>query len=301
MANLPTDVGNEALDSAGVSFTMGDLSEGTRPAQVLLRKYSQARRQLLRAANWDFARKQIPMTLLADATGNTPNVGTNVIQAGFNFEYSYPVDCLKARFVPWSPNIIPASIPGNIVPPNSSAPLTTGQGQVPYLNWRPRPARFLIATDSNYPPPPGTPGDDELPQGVSPATCTVVLTNVQNAQLVYTADTIYPSVWDPLFRAAFVAYLASEVAFPLATDKKFGLQVRNEQIKIAKAKIQEARLVDGNEGTYSSDVRVDWMSARRSGGYNGWGGGSVWGADGGGPGVYGMGYDSCGFADGTAY
>ncbi len=280
MANLPTDVANEVLDCIGVDFTLGDISEGTRPAQVLLRKYSQCRRQMLRAAHWQWARREIPLMLLADITGNTPNVGTNVVQAGFIYEYAMPNDYLKAWYVPWQPFTTPLTVPGNIQPANPTAPLMTGLGQPPYTAWRPQPARFLICTDANFPTPPGIPGDDEVAPGTSPSTRTVLLTNVQNATFVYTADIIYPSIWDPLFRAALVAYLGSEVALALHTDKKLGIAIRDDQIKITKAKVQEARLADGNDQVSDSTVATNWMQVRRSGGFGGVNGG--WGGDGGG-------------------
>lgn len=301
MANLPTDIANLALDQSGCDFTLGDIAEGTRPAQVLLRAYRDCRRQLLRAAHWSWARKQVPLVLLADITGNTPNVGTNVVQAGFTFEYSMPPDYLKAWYVPWQPFTQPGVAASNIVPQNYSAPLMTNLGQPPYSAWRPQPARFLIATDSNYPAQPGIPGDDELPAGTSPATQTVLLTNVQNAQLVYTADMIYPSVWDPLFRAALVAYIASEIALPLAKDKKLGMVLRDDQIKIAKAKIQQARLSDGNESPSDSTLSTNWMQTRRTGGYGGWGSGygdvGGYGAPWGGVG----GWDTISFANGGSF
>jgi hypothetical protein len=98
-----------------------------------------------------------------------------------------------------------------------------------------------------------------------------------------------------MFREAMVAYLASQVALPLAKDKKFGLQMRKDNIEIAKAKIKAARVVDGNEGFYSSDLRVDWMATRNIGNRDG----QWWWRDG--PGGYGGGWDACSFADGTAY
>lgn len=295
--NLPADICNQALDAAAVDFTLGDIQEGTRPAQVLLRAYGQCVRQLQRAANWDFCRKTTPMTLLADATGNTPAVGTNVI-APWIYEYAYPNDCLKARFVPWNyPYQNPGQPPGNITPPAPTSPIMTGLGQPPFAGQRLIPARFLVANDPNYPATPG--GDpDQMPQGQSPVGNTVICTNVQNALLVYTALQLYPTIWDALFRAALVGYLASEICLPLAKDKKLGMQLQDRNIAKAKAKIQEARLVDGNEGNYDSTIRVDWMTARFSGGGSaGWGGAS----DGGGPGVFSYGYDSCVFADGTAF
>lgn len=295
MAFLPTDVANQALDAIGSENIIGDLEEGTREAQVLLRAYRECLRQLLRAAHWNFARKTTPLTLLADATGQTPNVGNQVPQPWI-YEYEYPVDCVKARFVPWNYNAVTTPIPpGNVVPPNSQAALETNLGAPPWVGQAQRAALWCEATDFNYPPPQGQIWWQT--QGVSPVGRTVILTNQLYAQLVYTAYLPYPTVWDPLFRAAMVAYLASEVALPLTKDKKFGLTIRAQQIAIAKEKVMQARVTDGNEGVANSDIPVDWMNARRSGGY--WGGG--WNNAGSGPGYLWAGYDSIGFSDGSVY
>jgi hypothetical protein len=297
MANTPTDVAQLSLDATGWPTTIGDLEEGTREAQLLLRSYWVCLRQLLRAAHWAFARKTSPLVLLADATGNTPNVGT-IVPVPWIYSYSRPTDCMKARFVPWNYNVNPGAPQGNIVPANNQAPLTTA-GQAPLTGARLRPARWVEATDFNYPFPSAPGADTWDTQGISPQGQTVILTNVKFAQLVYTALLNYPTNWDFLFRGAFVAYLASEVALPLwvTKDKKFGLEIRTQQIQIAKEKIQQARTTDGNEGFYSSDISVDWLRSRNSGGGRG-----NWNeADGGGPGILWGGYDSCVFSDGTAY
>lgn len=293
--NLPSDVANQALDAIGYETAIGDLEEGTRPAQVLLRAYGQCLRQLLRAAHWDFARRTVPMVLLADATGQTADVGT-LVPVPWTYEYEYPIDCAKVRFIPWNPALQTPAVPAvNIQPPNPNSPVVTGMGQAPLSGQRIVPARFTVATDPNYPVPAGTIFWEV--QGVSPQGRTVILTNVQNAQLVYTAQMLYPSVWDPQFRAAMVAYLASEVALPLSKDRKFGLTLRTQQIELAKQKIKAARTTDGNEGYYSSDIRVDWMQARNVGGA--WGPNAY--GDQGYPGVLGYGWDSCGFSDGSAF
>ena len=301
--NLPADVANQALDAAGLDFTIGDLQEGTKPAQVLLRAYSQCLRQLLRAVHWNFSRKQVPMLLLADATGQTPGVGTNVI-APWIYEYAYPDDCMKARFVPWGPQGLNVGVPpGNITPPNSSSPLVGGLGN-PVPGGRLRPSRFLEAMDVNFPPAPGV--QFWTSQGVSPQGRTVILSNVQNANLVYTALMNYPSNWDPQFRAAFVAYLASEVAFPLWSAKgqaKFGMAVRDEQMKIAAAKIMQARLTDGNEGWHNADFVPDWMRFRNTGSSLGGAYSQAFGSLGeGGAGILYGGLDGCcGCANTSAY
>ena len=91
----PTAIANQSLDAAGITFTLGDIEEGTRSAQVCLRAYRHCLQQLLRAAHWNFARKQAQMELLADASGQTPNVGT-IVPAPWTYEYAYPPDCMKA-------------------------------------------------------------------------------------------------------------------------------------------------------------------------------------------------------------
>ncbi len=297
--NLPQDISNQALDAAGIDFTIGDLEEGTRPAQVLLRAYGQCLRQLLRGANWDFARKQAPLTLLADASGQTPDVGT-LVPVPWLYSYSYPTDCMKVRFVPFNgPGLFSAPPSSNIQLPQ--VPLLTGQGngQQPLTGQRLVPARFTIATDFNYPPPPGQITWEV--QGVSPEGRTVVLTNVKQALCVYTALMLYPSVWDVLFRSGLVAYLASEVCLALHKDKKLALALRPQLIATVKEKLKAARAVDGNEGWYSSDIPVDWMAFRNSGGWRGAGSFGPGGGFGNECGVLGYGWDACAFADGSAY
>jgi hypothetical protein len=293
--NLIADVANQALDMAGVDFTIGDLEEGTKPAQVLLRAYGQNLRQLLRGANWNFARRQAPLVMLADATGQTPNVGKIVPHGQFIYEYALPIDCAKVRFIPWQPFENPGAPQGNIIPPNAGAPLTTATPQV--VGHRLIPAKFLITNDPNYPPEPSQIFWEV--QGQSPQGRVVILCNVWKAQVVYTTYVLYPSMWDPLFREALVALLASNIALPLAKDKKFGLQMRKDNLEIAKAKIKEARVVDGVEQPASSDIAVDWMRTRNTGG---WGrGGHGHGGEGGGFGGFGGGFDAMNLADGSTF
>lgn len=296
--NTPTDVANQALDAVASTVMLGDLEEGTRQANLCLRAYRQCLMQLLRAVHWDFARKQVPLVLLGDATGQTPNVGT-VVTWPWYYMYEYPIDCMKARFVPWIGISNPGAPTGNIVPVNNGVPLMLGLDQNS-KGARLRPARFLVGTSTDYPPPPGQVTWEV--QGVSPQARTVVLTNVKCATMVYTALTLYPSLWDAQFRAAFVAYLASEIALSIwaEKDRNFGLKLRAEQVMIAKAKVIQARITDGNEGgPTTNDISVSWMRDRNAGGGAfGW-----WGGRGNGEGVgYGScGYDSLTLADGAVF
>src|SRR5271156_1347597 len=262
MAFDPTDVANRALDAIAAGFTLGGIEEGTEVAQVALRHYAECRLQLLRSAHWQFGRRQLPMSLLADATKNTPNVGTRVADPQFIYEYEWPIDCVKIIYIPWFwQNFSPDIVPGNItqsfqVPPSpAGTPITTGNlGQTPFAGQRPRPAPFIVTSDPNYPPLPGQQTWEVL--GVSPIGRPVICTNVKSACLVYIYDARSPSTWDALFRAAMVAYLASEIALPVwaKKDRKFGLQMRQQQIAVTKEKIIEARIADGNDMWANSDI-----------------------------------------------
>lgn len=284
----PTDVANQALDAIGADFTLGDIQEGTKPAQTLLRAYGQGVRQLLRAANWDFARKTTPLTLLADASGNTANVGT-IVPIPWIYEYAYPTDCMKVRFIPQNWGQTPAIPTTNIQLPTT--PATTVSGSPVYTGQRTIPSRFVVATDPNYPVDPASITSEV--QGVGPDTRTVILSNVPDAQVIYTALVVYPSVWDNLFRQAMVAYLAQAVAMSALKDKKLARVMRGDQIAIAKDALRNARIADGNEGWYNSDLSVNWIDTRNSG-FGSW-------TDGAGPGILWGGWDNCAFADGTAY
>lgn len=293
---LPADIANQALDAIGRSSMMiGDLEDGSDAARIILRAYPQCLRQLLRAAHWNWARKEAALLLLADASGNTPDVGTRV-PTGWTYSYASPQDNMKSRFVPWNrENQGTAIPPGNIQVPETPQVDGLGSTRVPF---RPPPAKFLEATDYDNLPP--TPSYDT--PGVSPIGRTVILTNVRHASLVYTAFNPYPSVWDSLFRSAMVAYLASEIALAVweKDDKMFGLRVRGEQESIVRGKVIQARLSDGNSGTYSSDISPDWMRVRSSGGGYGWGygnGGGMGGPDG----VYGYGFDALTVASGAVF
>lgn len=275
----PTDICNEALDAIGVDAFLGDIEDGSREAQVCLRHYPVCLRQLLRSAHWNFARKQVPMVLLADATGQATTVSTTPIKPWI-YEYSYPTDCLKVRFVPFRLDCANAQ----------SIPFTTADQFAPPYGLRLRPAPYLIAQDVNFPPDPGS--DYSQVQGVSPQGRTVVLTNVKDAECVYTSLVLYPSEWDSLFRAALVAYLAQKIALVLVKDQKAGLVIRGQQIAMVKDAIGQARATDGNEGVHSVTHIPDWITGRWVNGLASFSG--DW--DG-----HGLRWDQLSFADGSAY
>lgn len=295
---MPTDLANLALDKIGFKTVLGDIEDGTIAAQVCLRSYRECLSQLLRGAHWQFARKQAPLTLLGDASGQTPNVGTLVVRP-WRYEYSYPVDCCRLIYVPFRH---PPAMGRNYALPAVPINPALAAGNQNQHGGRPRPSRFLVARDHNYPPTLGQISWEV--QGLSPQGRTVILSDVQQAEAVYTSMVLYSSEWDALFRSAFVAYLASEVAVPLAADtpqaKQMAMKEREAQIAIVKAKLMEARIVDGNESWSSTDHQADWMQFRRTGGgfFGRYGGGQFGEGDEGGN--Y-NGWSNVYFANGSSY
>lgn len=306
---MPTrveDICNRALDLVGNPSWIADLNDGSKESTVALRHYGPALRQLSRSAHWNGLRKRAPLTLLQDATGQTTQAQINAGQPTtvgtgtpgmppWTYEYAWPIDCVKARFVPMTLRQGGAGIPpGNIA--IASNPLMSGLNQ--NTHHRQVPTRFVVATDA-IPNLIGAPTSwDQIPDtsttmGQGLTSQTVILSNQCDAHLVYTALITYPDQWDPLFQQAFVALLASYFAMPLVTDRKEAVRVRDEMIKMVKSSLDQARVTDGNEGFFSSDISVDWLRVRNSGA---WGGGQNDGV-----GVLGYGHESCMFSDGSAY
>lgn len=308
----PADIVNQALDLLGADGTVGDLQEGTPLAAIALRHYGPTLRQVLRAARWNFARKQALLLLLQDATGQTTaqqiaaggpvTVGTGTVgMRPWVFEYQYPIDCVQARFVPatWFQNAGTAG--GNITLPSQTGLLTT-QSALPYV--RQVPTRFVITTDNN-PTLVGAITDwSQLPDyaslaGQGPQGGTVVLTNQPNATLVYTALITGCDEWDWQFRQAFIAVLATFLAMPCLKDKKLARIVRDEQVRLAKSSLDEARRTDGDEAFTDVDNIPDWIRTRNAGGA--YGNRTGWAGVGGGLGVLGYGAFPCSLGNGSCY
>lgn len=263
------DICNQAIDLVGGPVTITDLQDGSDQARVFLRHYAPSVQEISRAARWNFARKEAALTLLQDATGQTPNVGTGTPGMGiWIYEYAWPVDCMNARFVPANASLTTPIPAGNIsVPPN--VPATTGQALQPYARTLPTP--FLVTQDQ-VPNLVGVPTSwDDFPdlsgtQGQGLSQQTVILSNVPSASLVYTSLVREPNIWDPLFRQAIVGLLAAKTALRILKDRKEAFAARGIAIQAAKSALEQARLADGNEDFPSSVNReASWIQARTSG------------------------------------
>ncbi len=213
----------------------------------------------------------------------------------WTYEYAWPVDCVRARFVPMTLLTHPNPPAGSIAIPSN--PLMSGLNQAPFH--RQVPTRFVVGTDV-VPNLVGQPPNWEYPDtsttmGQGIASQTVILSNQQNAHLVYTTLITYPDQWDPLFSQAFVALLGSYFAMQLVPDRKEAVRVRADMIAIVKTALDQARVMDGDEGWGNTDREASWIRARNTGAWAGVG----WGSDG--AGVLGYGWEACSFGDGSAY
>jgi hypothetical protein len=228
--------------------------------------YTPKLRMLLRSAPWDVARTQSgPLAVFQQAFING-QPSTNPPPQPWQWAYLPPPDMLRARFILQFQQPAPNGVP-----------FTTGPQNVinaAYANTR---VPFVIA---NSPDPFGVPRK-------------VILTNMANAMLVYTADiSQYPDMWDAMFTSAATAVLASFFIANLSGDKA----LMGQQIQAAKGMLDSARAMNASESMTDQSRIASWTSAR-------WNAGSGYGVSyGSGQAFYnGAGWDSCEFPGGIFY
>jgi hypothetical protein len=239
------DIVNAALDEIKARATVTSInpSDGSLAANVAARQYQMRIDALSRAARWNCLRMQQSLVVLKAAAGTPENIsGSNPTPPSpWQYEYAVPTNpyFLAAR------TIVPL-LPNTALTP----PLTTGGGMIlpPYVNgWN---VDFRIASDID--------GSGNQTR--------VLLTNMPQAQLVYTARVIDPNMWDSLFTIAAINILADAFCLPVSGDKQLAMGCAQR----AKEAIISARVSDGDEGPIKTDHTPDWISARM-GGYGGWG------------------------------
>lgn len=173
---------NLALSAIGTRSSISSFNEGSAEANAISLHYTPALEAVLQAARWNFARKQVLLTLLKDATlGQT-------VPTPWLYEYAYPDDCTQGRFV--MPQVLvnlPSSVVGTPSVPSAIGPTV----------------RFLISTDVD------ANKNDIL----------VILTNQPQALFVYTKRITNPSLFDGQFVEAFRYYLGARICMTLTGDK----------------------------------------------------------------------------------
>lgn len=191
---------NIALRRIGWPTPIGFIYEGSQAARVAVEIYAQCRDDLLRSSNWDFARQQFSLVLL-----KTAPVG------GYGF-------------TPWS-NTYPAAnwqyeydYPPMCLEVRAVRPTPGLLSQ-----YDPYPNVFALAYDNTLAVP-------------SP----VILTNLVNAQAVYTAQVTDPDQWTAGFSNALYDKLAVRFQQALAPDANMEkLKLAEEAQGAAEAKARQ--------------------------------------------------------------
>ena len=181
------DICNIALRRIGYPTPIGWIYEGSPAARVAVEIYSQCRDDLLRGADWDFARQQAPLVLLKTAPvggyGFTP-WNSSYPPVNWQYEYDYPAMCLEVRAVRPTPSLL--------------------------SQYDPSPNVFALAYDNTLATP-------------SP----VILTNLINANAVFTAQVTDPDQWTAGYANALYDKLAVRFQQALAPDANM------EKLKLA--------------------------------------------------------------------
>lgn len=226
------DICNEALASFGARSVITSFDEASKEAVNCKIFYTPVRKSLLRAAHWGFARKQQLLSELGNAQASTAPYP-------WQFKYAYPADCERFRYL--VPMPVTTDVDAEVIP---ALDVSYWPLPMPSRSWQ-----YLIANDTDK---------------------RCVLTNVQYAIGVYTADVDNPDLWDSLFHQAMVAALAAKLCFNISGKGQFIEEFKQQ----AQDAIVVARAADANEAMPTTEHMPEWLAAR----------GSPWGY----PSLYGM-------------
>lgn len=187
----PADVVNLALGRIGYKLRVGDLYEGSMEAKAALDIYGQTRDELLRQGNYEFSQRNIQMALLKSA----PVTGY------------FPPNL-------WNPltNPPPGWLYEYTYPDDCLKVGAVKQAPLQVINFDPQPNRFSIENDNNYAP-----------------ARKVILCNVQDAFLTYTARVTDPKTWESDFIEEFAAALGRRLAPALTNMEAAKAEAADEQ------------------------------------------------------------------------
>ncbi len=245
----PVDVCNMALSQVAARAQITTITppgDGTAAGDACLLLYQPTVDAYARAAHWNCNRFQSgplnsvqppPLQLLKAAAGTAENLNGTTLPLPpqpWLYAYALPVDCLKARY------LVPMATQSG-----GGIPLTTAGGLMLPAVLPVSAIPFIVAVDLDA-------SGNEI---------AVLLTNLQNAQLVYTRRLINVGLWDSQFLMGAKAALAVW----LAPGLNGSVAMANQAMGIAKAMLDAARLSDGNEGPTVQDHVPDWIRIRGGG------------------------------------
>jgi hypothetical protein len=235
------DICNQALAGVGARSSIASLNENSNEARKCLLFYATTRDELLRAAQWNFARKQDYLTLIKAAPGTPENpipplpAWNPQICPPQPWQYSYAVPANSVRV--WSVLPYSGSPNSGLSIPLFSEPLEPVQS--PTVR---RGVRFVEGLDTD--------------KNGNLVKC--VMTNMPQAVCDYGMIVENPGLWDAQFRTAMIASLGYRLAIPVSGDKAMA----NMAKQVAADAIRAARVTDGNEGTTNVNTTPDWLAIR---------------------------------------
>lgn len=225
------DVCNVALTEIGNRVAISDFNDGTPAANAAAILYTPKMQLLARAAPWDSNRAQITLTVLKERYTDGA-VSADPPPQPWNFQYAWPSDCLRARF------LIPTA-----TEQTAGTPLTTAPNVAMVYGSPVTTVPFVVGT-----------ANDSAGNPIK-----VIFSQLPAAQLIYTKDlSQYPDLWDSLFYGAATATLGAYFINALSRNAEQMAQ----QIAIAKSAIEQARAVAASESITSIDHVPDWLQAR---------------------------------------
>ena len=95
------DICNRALSIVGTRSTIVSMTEASNEAQQCLIHYEPVLEGLLRLHLWSFARKQMTLALICSAWGTPENPSSTlpIPLLPWQYEYTYPPDCVRVRSI----------------------------------------------------------------------------------------------------------------------------------------------------------------------------------------------------------
>lgn len=194
----PADIVNDALVRVGWKQRIGSLYDGSVAAKAALDLYGQTRDELLRDFDWGFAERNVALDL------------QKVAPVG-----GYTPPLVWSSVYPILPWIYQFSYPDDCLKVRA---LRTTPVFIP--NFSPQAVNFRIANDNSF-----TPAQK------------VILCNIANPILVYTAQVTNVATWEPSFVEALVAALATKLAPTLANLQTEQVEAADEVVETETAKM----------------------------------------------------------------
>jgi hypothetical protein len=218
------DICNMALDNINARVNIQSFNDNTKASDACKRWYAPTRDYTLQKLRWSFARKQLALALLKDATQ-----GSTTVPVPWLYEYARPADCLQVRFLMPTLQVVPTA---SVAPGNAPA-------EVVYVG----PAvKYVTSIDQD------SAGNDVQ----------VILTNQPQAIIVYTRQQTNPDLFDAQFTEAFAMVLGAKLCLPLTGNVK----IRDSVAKDAEQMVLEAAASNQNEGLTQQQYLADWHRIR---------------------------------------